>query len=199
MRAFCWVKTDPQKRTKNSVLNVMAHTHEYSHCAFKRRTRTEPFIYFTYFPVSVLISMDWPTHAKRFSHNLWLFHFASSLICLFIYFLLLFSIFTYTFFVCSPSLSFSFSFTVWRRAHITLFTHHRIYHKSFDADKFGASETKLLWKRFDNLKPNTQYVFYLVAISGKNDETSLPSEKIVVWTDPAMPPVVDVSARDAPQ
>lgn len=72
--------------------------------------------------------------------------------------------------------------------------HHRLYHKSFDADKFSVTETKLLWKRFDNLKPNTQYVFYLVAISGRNDETSQPSEKIVVWTDPAVPPIVDVSA-----
>lgn len=72
-------------------------------------------------------------------------------------------------------------------------TLHRIYHKSFDADKFNAKETKLLWERFDNLKPNTQYVFYVVAISERNDETSRPSEKIVVWTDPAVSPIVDVS------
>lgn len=69
----------------------------------------------------------------------------------------------------------------------------RIHHKSFDGDKYSVAETKLLWKRFDNLRPNTQYVFYLVAVSELNNETSQSSEKIVVWTDPAVPPIVDVS------
>lgn len=80
-----------------------------------------------------------------------------------------------------------------------LTAHHRIYHKSFDADKFSVTETKLLWNRFDNLKPNTQYLFYLVALSGRNDESSQPSEKIVVWTNPALSPSVDVSAITAPR
>lgn len=75
---------------------------------------------------------------------------------------------------------------------LLLFYIYRIYHKSFSDDKFSVIETRLLWKRFDNLIPNSQYVFYVVTISGKNNELSLPSEKIVVWTHPAVSAIVDV-------
>lgn len=58
-------------------------------------------------------------------------------------------------------------------------------------DKFSEIGTRLLWVRLSNLKPNTQYVIYVVAIGPKG--TSLASETLVAWTDPALSAFVDVS------
>lgn len=43
-----------------------------------------------------------------------------------------------------------------------------------------------------NLKPNTQYIVYVVAL-GPNGKKSLASETLVAWTDPALSAFVDVS------
>lgn len=70
-------------------------------------------------------------------------------------------------------------------------TTQRIYHKSVADDKFSEIGTRLLWVRLSNLKPNTQYVVYVVAIGPKG--TSMASETLVAWTDPALSAFVDVS------
>lgn len=67
----------------------------------------------------------------------------------------------------------------------------RIYHKSTAADKFSIIETRLLWARLPNLKPNSQHVVYVIAVGPKG--MSLPSETLIAWTDPALPAFVDVS------
>ncbi|XP_055384146.1 Ig-like and fibronectin type-III domain-containing protein 1 isoform X3 [Condylostylus longicornis] len=66
---------------------------------------------------------------------------------------------------------------------------YRIYHKPTSADKFTLIETRLLWVRLNNLKPNSQHVIYVEAIGNKG--VSLPSETLVAWTDPALPAFVD--------
>lgn len=66
----------------------------------------------------------------------------------------------------------------------------RIYHKSTAADKFSVIETRLLWARLPNLKPNSQHVVYVIAVGPKG--MSLPSETLIAWTDPALPAFVDV-------
>lgn len=66
-----------------------------------------------------------------------------------------------------------------------------MYHKSTSGDKFSIIETRLLWARLNNLKPNSQHVIYVTAIGEKG--VSLPSETLVAWTDPALPAFVDVS------
>lgn len=67
----------------------------------------------------------------------------------------------------------------------------RIHHKSTAADKFSVIETRLLWARLPNLKPNSQHVVYVIAVGPKG--MSLPSETLIAWTDPALPAFVDVS------
>jgi Fibronectin type III domain len=42
----------------------------------------------------------------------------------------------------------------------------------------------------ENLKPNTQYQVEIVAICDKG--SSLPSETMLLWTDPALPAIVEV-------
>lgn len=66
----------------------------------------------------------------------------------------------------------------------------RIYHKSTAADKFSVIETRLLWARLPNLKPNSQHVVYVIAVGPKG--MSRPSETLIAWTDPALPAFVDV-------
>lgn len=66
---------------------------------------------------------------------------------------------------------------------------YRLYHRS--GNNVTIVDTKMLWARLNRLTPNTQHIFYLVAIGEKG--TSLPSETLVAWTDPALPAVVDVS------
>lgn len=58
------------------------------------------------------------------------------------------------------------------------------------ADKFNKIETKVAWLRMNNLKPSSQHILYVEAIGEK--ATSLPSETLVAWTDPALPAFVDV-------
>lgn len=66
---------------------------------------------------------------------------------------------------------------------------YRLFHRT--GNNFTIVDTKLLWVRLPNLLPNSQHIFYLTAIGSKG--TSLPSETLVSWTDPAIPAVIDVS------
>ena len=59
------------------------------------------------------------------------------------------------------------------------------------ADKFNKIDTKVAWLRMNNLKPSSQHILYVEAVGEK--ATSLPSETLVAWTDPALPAFVDVS------
>lgn len=58
------------------------------------------------------------------------------------------------------------------------------------ADKYNKIETKVAWLRMNNLKPSSQHILYVEAVGEK--ATSLPSETLVAWTDPALPAFVDV-------
>lgn len=66
----------------------------------------------------------------------------------------------------------------------------RVYHKAMNAADFTKIETKLAWLRMTNLKPSSQHVLYVEAVGER--ATSLPSETLVAWTDPALPAFVDV-------
>lgn len=66
---------------------------------------------------------------------------------------------------------------------------YRMFHRS--GNNITIADTKMLWARLNRLTPNTQHIFYLSAIGSKG--TSLPSETLVAWTDPALPAFVDVS------
>lgn len=68
---------------------------------------------------------------------------------------------------------------------------YQVYHKN----KFNHSviTTRLQWARFSKLVPNSQHAIYVVAV-GKTG-TSLPSETLVAWTDPALPAFVEVRLR----
>lgn len=65
---------------------------------------------------------------------------------------------------------------------------YRLFHRT--GNNFTIVDTKLLWVRLPSLLPNSQHIFYLTAIGSKG--TSLPSETLVAWTDPAIPAVIDV-------
>lgn len=58
------------------------------------------------------------------------------------------------------------------------------------AADFTKIETKLAWLRMTNLKPSSQHVLFVEAVGER--ATSLPSETLVAWTDPALPAFVDV-------
>lgn len=67
----------------------------------------------------------------------------------------------------------------------------RLFHKATaDNETFSIIETRILWARITQLKPNSQHVVYVVAYNDKGQ--SLPSETLVAWTDPALPAFVDV-------
>ncbi|EDV97557.1 Ig-like and fibronectin type-III domain-containing protein 2 [Drosophila grimshawi] len=66
---------------------------------------------------------------------------------------------------------------------------YRVYHKTMNSDGFTKIETKLAWLRMTNLKPSSQHVLYVEAVGER--ATSLPSETLVAWTDPALPAFVD--------
>ncbi|XP_059475873.1 Ig-like and fibronectin type-III domain-containing protein 1 isoform X2 [Neocloeon triangulifer] len=51
------------------------------------------------------------------------------------------------------------------------------------------TNTSITSALLENLKPNTQYQTRVVAITDKG--SSLPSETLLVWTDPAMPAIVE--------
>uniref|UniRef100_W8ADW8 Ig-like and fibronectin type-III domain-containing protein C25G4.10 n=2 Tax=Ceratitis capitata TaxID=7213 RepID=W8ADW8_CERCA len=66
---------------------------------------------------------------------------------------------------------------------------YRIYHKPMKSEKFNKIETRVAWLRMSNLKPSSQHILYVEAVG--EHATSLPSETLVAWTDPALPAFVD--------
>ncbi|XP_059217362.1 Ig-like and fibronectin type-III domain-containing protein 2 isoform X2 [Stomoxys calcitrans] len=66
---------------------------------------------------------------------------------------------------------------------------YRVYHKPMKAEKFNKIETRVSWLRMGNLKPSSQHILYVEAVGEK--ATSMPSETLVAWTDPALPAFVD--------
>ncbi|XP_026478463.1 Ig-like and fibronectin type-III domain-containing protein 2 [Ctenocephalides felis] len=68
--------------------------------------------------------------------------------------------------------------------------HYKIYYKAAMAQAFNMSETTLTAHELHSLQPNTQHVVYIVAISKRG--SSLPSETLVAWTDPAFPAFVEI-------
>ncbi|XP_075164635.1 Ig-like and fibronectin type-III domain-containing protein 2 [Haematobia irritans] len=66
---------------------------------------------------------------------------------------------------------------------------YRVYHKPMKAEKFNKIETRVAWLRMGNLKPSSQHILYVEAVGEK--ATSMPSETLVAWTDPALPAFVD--------
>lgn len=58
------------------------------------------------------------------------------------------------------------------------------------SEGFTKIETKLAWLRLTNLKPSSRHILYVEAVGEK--ASSLPSETLVAWTDPALPAFVDV-------
>lgn len=74
---------------------------------------------------------------------------------------------------------------------LILYLYSRIYYKAAMAQGFNMSETILTAHELHSLQPNTQHVVYVVAMSKRG--SSLPSETLVAWTDPAFPAFVEVS------
>ncbi|KAG8229762.1 hypothetical protein J437_LFUL007060 [Ladona fulva] len=66
---------------------------------------------------------------------------------------------------------------------------YRLYHKSASEDEFQVVETSLTSHMLENLKPNTQYIVYVVAKNNKG--ISFASETLIAWTDPAYPAFVE--------
>ncbi|XP_067642607.1 Ig-like and fibronectin type-III domain-containing protein 1 isoform X2 [Eurosta solidaginis] len=66
---------------------------------------------------------------------------------------------------------------------------YRVYHKPMKSEKFNTIDTRVAWLRMSNLKPSSQHILYIEAMG--EHATSLPSETLVAWTDPALPAFVD--------
>ncbi|XP_055908191.1 Ig-like and fibronectin type-III domain-containing protein 2 [Eupeodes corollae] len=66
---------------------------------------------------------------------------------------------------------------------------YRVHHKATSSSEFSIKNTRNLWIRLDSLRPNSQHIVYVEAISAKG--VSLASETLVAWTDPALPPYVN--------
>lgn len=69
----------------------------------------------------------------------------------------------------------------------------RLYHKSAADDDYHVVTTSVTSHMIEGLNPNTQYIVYVTAISGKGQ--SLPSETLIAWTDPAYPAFVEVRLK----
>ncbi|KAG5899208.1 hypothetical protein JTB14_034466 [Gonioctena quinquepunctata] len=66
---------------------------------------------------------------------------------------------------------------------------YRLYHKSTSGEEFHAENVSVNSYMIDNLKPNTQYIVYIQAVTDKG--VSMPSETLIAWTDPAYPAFVE--------
>lgn len=66
---------------------------------------------------------------------------------------------------------------------------YRLHHKPASESEFRVVETSLTSYMLEGLTPNTQYIAYVVAVSKTG--SSLPSETLIAWTDPAYPAFVE--------
>ena len=70
---------------------------------------------------------------------------------------------------------------------------YRLHHKAADDPSFVVEETDVTSHVLEHLTPNTKYIMFVSAVSQAGE--SLPSETLLAWTEPALPPHVEVSAR----
>lgn len=68
-----------------------------------------------------------------------------------------------------------------------------LFYKSSSDTFFVKVETTVTSRTIEGLRPNTQYIVYVTAISKKGQ--SLPSETLIAWTDPAYPAFVEVCIK----
>ncbi|KAK6628150.1 hypothetical protein RUM43_001962 [Polyplax serrata] len=66
---------------------------------------------------------------------------------------------------------------------------YKLYHKQASESEFHMVETSLTSHMLEGLTPNTQYIAYIIAATKSG--SSLPSETLIVWTDPAFPAFVE--------
>jgi len=66
---------------------------------------------------------------------------------------------------------------------------YKLFYKSSNDEGFKMIDTKLTAVMLENLKPNTQHIIYVSAVSERG--ASPPSETLVAWTDPAYPAFVE--------
>ncbi|RZF43428.1 hypothetical protein LSTR_LSTR001689 [Laodelphax striatellus] len=66
---------------------------------------------------------------------------------------------------------------------------YKLFYKSGSENTFTMFETSVTTYILKNLTPNTQYIIYVIAVSKKG--SSLPSETLIAWTDPAYPAFVE--------
>lgn len=66
---------------------------------------------------------------------------------------------------------------------------YNLYYKASSDMYFFKVETSVTSRTIEGLRPNTQYIVYVTAISKKGQ--SLPSETLIAWTDPAYPAFVE--------
>lgn len=67
---------------------------------------------------------------------------------------------------------------------------YRLYHKSTAEDSYHVKNSTVTSFMISGLSPNTQYIVYVTAITDKG--SSMPSETLIAWTDPAYPAFVEV-------
>ncbi|XP_030759730.1 Ig-like and fibronectin type-III domain-containing protein 1 isoform X2 [Sitophilus oryzae] len=66
---------------------------------------------------------------------------------------------------------------------------YRLYYKSNSDETYQIKNSSITSYMIQNLKPNTQYIIYVEAVSDKG--VSMPSETLIAWTDPAYPAFVE--------
>lgn len=66
---------------------------------------------------------------------------------------------------------------------------YRLHHKAADDPQFMVVETTVTSHVLEQLTPNTKYIMFVSAVSQAGE--SLPSETLLAWTEPALPPHVE--------
>lgn len=70
---------------------------------------------------------------------------------------------------------------------------YRLYHKSTAEDSYHIENSTVTSFMISALSPNTQYIVYVTAVTDKG--SSMPSETLIAWTDPAYPAFVEVKMQ----
>ncbi|KAJ1522116.1 hypothetical protein ONE63_002427 [Megalurothrips usitatus] len=66
---------------------------------------------------------------------------------------------------------------------------YRLHHKAADDPQFQLVQTTVTTHVLEGLTPNTKYIMFVSAVSQAGE--SLPSETLLAWTEPALPPHVE--------
>lgn len=70
---------------------------------------------------------------------------------------------------------------------------YRLHFKAADEPSFVVIETTVTSHVLEQLTPNTKYIMFVSAVSQAGE--SLPSETLLAWTEPALPPHVEVGTQ----